>query len=180
MWDSKGSGTTGTRLAGAVIGALFLAVAVLLFSGLFLVIGGPFHFLALMTIGILSLVFGGASYFAQALSREPTLQRMAAWGFTAFGFAILFLTVGVVPFLYAPDLLSQTAQIALLIVLILLLIAVVAVAAWRSRGHAEDAHRAAARREWASHPAPSAFSYPAAQIPENREAPASPPGPGGS
>jgi len=45
------------RFAGAVLLVLFLALAGLIFFGLYLVIQSPYHFWALFTIGLFSLVF---------------------------------------------------------------------------------------------------------------------------
>jgi hypothetical protein len=181
MWQSSSSGGRGGSLSGYLIAALFAVVAALFFGGIYLLVPGPDHFGALVWIGSLSLVFGLVSYIAQATSRDPTAQRAAAWGFGAFGFAILFITVGVFPYLYPNDnLLSTVAQFFALIVLILLLIAAIAGGAWRFRGRAQDEARAEHRREWASKPAPSAFSYAAAQSPEEPSSPTTPPGTGGS
>ena len=145
---------------------MFLLVAALIFGGIFLLVSGPVHFAALLTIGFLSLVFAGLSYFAQALSRTPTAQRAAAWGFGAFGFSILFLTVGLFPSFYPNlGLLSLLVQFVLLIFLILLLIGAIGLAFWRSRGHAQDEQRQAARQEWSQSAPPSAFSYAAARDP---------------
>jgi hypothetical protein len=165
MWESRSSSGRASALAGILIAGLFLVVAALLFGGIFLLLPGKAHFAAFLTIGFLSLVFAVVSYFAQAFSREPMVQRAAAWGFSAFGFAILFLTVGLFPSLYGSDLLSTLGQFALLIVLVLLLIVAAAVGIWRAHGRVQDERRDAQRGEWNQSAPPSAFSYAAARDP---------------
>jgi len=174
MWDSKSSGSHAGTLSGPLIAVLFVVVAALIFAGIFLLVTGPHHFGALIAIGFLSLFFGVVSYFAESLSRGPTVQRAMSWGFGAFGFALLFLTIGAFPFLYpSPSLISTVGQIGLLIVLVLMLIVPVAFYGWRARGHDQDARREVARLEWSQSSPPSAFSYGAARDPA---APASTPG----
>ena len=161
---SRSAGRAVASVSGIIVALLFVVVAALIFGGIFLLIPGTAHFVALLTIGFLSLLFSVVSYFAQALSRTPTVQRSAAWGFGAFGFVILFLSVGVVPFYY-PGLLTTVTQFGLLIVLVLLLIVAIVMITWRARGHAQDERREASRQQWAHSSPPSAFAYAAARDP---------------
>lgn len=171
MWNSKSPGSGAGSMSGPLIAVLFVVVAALIFAGVFLLITGPEHFVALLVIGFLALLFGAVSYLAESISRGPTLQRALSWGFGGFGFAILFLTAGALPFLYS-GLISQVGQIGLLIVLVLMLIVPVAFFGWRARGQVQDERREGARHEWSQSTPPSAFSYAAARDPA---APVSPP-----
>jgi len=170
MWSSKSSGATAGAASGVLVAVLFVIVAALIFGGIFLVVQGPEHFLALLAIGFLSLLFAVVAYLAQALTRSGAGPRAVAWGFGAFGFGVLFLTVGLLPFLVS-GLITQLGQIELLILLVLLLVVPVVWFTWRARGNASDQQREVARHEWSQHPPPSAFSYAAARDPAASSAP---------
>jgi len=171
MWNSKSTGSGAGAMSGPLIAVLFVVVAALIFAGVFLLLPGPEHFTALLVIGFLALLFGAISYLAESISRGPAIQRALSWGFGAFGFAILFITVGALPLLYS-GLISTIGQIGLLVVLVLLLIVPVAFYGWRARGQVQDQRREEARHEWAQSAPPSAFSYAAARDPA---APTTPP-----
>ena len=173
MWDGRSSGSVAARLSGIVLVGIFLAISGLIFLGIFLIDDSRFHFVGLFSIGVLALIFSFGAYLAQALSRAPGAQRALAWGFGAFGFGLLFLTVLFFPFFYGREgVISVLVEIVLLVFLLLLLAGAVVGVTWAARSRGGDAHRDAARREWQAHPAPSAFSYAAAQPP--MEAAASP------
>ena len=78
---------------GAVLTALFLVIAGLVFAALFVTLPGNQHFYALLAIGIVALFFSLGSYLAEALSRNPTAERSLAWGFFGIGIAVLLLAV---------------------------------------------------------------------------------------
>jgi hypothetical protein len=179
MWNSKSSGSSAGSMSGPLIAVLFVIVAALIFAGVFLLLPGPEHFTALLVIGFLAVLFGAISYLAESISKGPSIQRAASWGFGAFGFAILFLTVGALPFFYS-GLISTLDQIALLIVIILMLIVPVAFFGWRARGQAQDSRREEARHEWAQSTPPSAFSYAAARDPAAPSPPSDSPPRGGA
>src|SRR5580658_1463213 len=101
MWNSKSSGGPAGAMSGPLIAILFVVVAALIFAGVFLLIPGPEHFVALLVIGFLSVLFGAISYLAESVSRGASIQRAVSWGFGGFGFAILFLTAGALPLLYS-------------------------------------------------------------------------------
>lgn len=160
-------------LSGMLIASLMLAVAVLIFVGIYLGMPQNQHFYALLWIGVLGLVFGFASYFAQAFLRDPAPARFATFGFVGMGFTVLFLTVLIAP----GNPFSLGSQLAALVVLILVLIAVVAFAMWRGRELGREARRSERRQEWVASPPPSALDYPAARA--SAAPPAAPPS-GGS
>jgi len=166
VWEPRSVTPRPGAVAGAVLVLLFLVVAGLIFFGVYITVTGPVHFLALLTIGFIALVFALVAYFAQALSRQPTVQRGLAFGLGAFGFAVLFLSGAALPWLYPHDnLISLGLQVVLLIFLVILLMGPVAAAAMAGRHRESDARRAESRAEWASHPAPSALSYASGQPP---------------
>jgi hypothetical protein len=164
MWNSKSSGSGAGSMSGPLIAVLFVVVAALIFLGVFLLITGPEHFVALLTIGFLALLFGAVSYLAESISKGPSMQRALSWGFGAFGFAVLFLTVGALPLFYS-GLISTVGQVGLLIVLVVMLIVPVAFFGWRARGQVQDSRREEARHQWTQSTPPSAFSYSAARDP---------------
>lgn len=153
--SQRGVGT----LSGVLIAGLMLAVAVLIFFGIYLSMPQNQHFYALLWIGVLGLVFGFATYFAQAFLRDPAPARFATFGFVGMGFTVLFLTVLIAP----GNPFTLGSQLAALVVLILLLIAVVAFAMWRARELGREARRSERRQEWTASPPASALDYPAAR-----------------
>jgi hypothetical protein len=167
MWGSSGGAPPrGGSVSAWVLAGLFALVAALIFFGIFLVLPGENHFWALIAIGIVSLFFGLFSYLARALSRQAGIQQGFAWGFAAFGLAVMFLSVLAFPVLYpgnAP--LTPVGQVVALILLVFVVILIVAGSWWRGRGEHADARRQEARAAWESRPPPSAFSYATAQSP---------------
>ena len=141
---------------------LFLAVAVILFVLVYLAFPANQHFSALIVIGILSLVFALVCYFAEALSRDPVSQRSLAWGFFGMGFTVLILTIGLGP---TYGVLSAVAQLYGLLFTIVALIIAIALIIWRLRAVKATENLEVARTSWRREPAPSAFSYAAANSP---------------
>lgn len=146
-------------MSGALFGGLLLAIAALLFIGIYYALPQADHFFALITIGFLSLVFALGGYLGQALTRDPTPTRLATYGFLGMGFAVLLLTIILAP----GNPLTVLLQIVGLVLVLLLLAGVAAFAWWRAGTLGREARRVERRQEWASAPAPSAFSYAAAQ-----------------
>ena len=179
MMGSSAPEATAGRVAGAVLVVLFLALAALVFVGIFLLVTTPHQFWALFAIGLVALVFAIGAYFAQAFAREPTLMRAVAYGFGAFGFGVLFLTTLLFPFLYS-GIISLSLEVDLLILLVLFAIVPVGFALMGARNRASEVRRAEARQQWRASTPPSAFSYAAAQPPAAPPAasdrPGSPPG----
>jgi hypothetical protein len=167
MWGSSGNAAprSGSVSAGVLAG-LFALVAALIFFGIYLVLPAQHHFWALIAIGIVSLFFGLFSYAARSLSRQASIQQGFAWGFAAFGLAVMFLSVLAFPMLYPNDSpLSQIGEVVALILLVLVLVVLVVGSRWRAGGEQSDARRDEARAAWQSRPPPSAFSYATAQNP---------------
>lgn len=147
-------GVTGSRSTGVgavLLAVVLLAVAALVFAGIYLVVGG---YGALLWIGSIALVLGLVTYLMQSLSRDAAIQRALGWGFGGMGFALLFLTVLVDPSI------ATNGRILGLIVLLLLLAGAIAGVAWRVRSVAQESARVAHRAEWDQRPAPNAFDYP--------------------
>ena len=151
-----------TRWSGVVLTAIFVVVAALLFYLIYLAFPQNQHFYGLIWIGILALIFAIASYLAESFSRDPTAQRSLAWGFFGMGFAVLFLTIGLAPSYGVP--LGTWQLIGLLLTAIALAVSI-ALVAWRLRAVQSTAARETVRQEWRERPAPSAFSYAAANGP---------------
>jgi MFS family permease len=150
------------KWSGAVLTALFVVIAILVFAALYVTLPGSQHFYALLAIGIVALLFALGSYLAESLSRQPTAQRSLAWGFFGMGFAVLFLTVGLGPYY---NVLSAVWQLWGLVILVVALFVTVALIAWRGRAVRATANQQVPREAWRNEPAPSAFSYAAAQSP---------------
>ena len=146
-------------MSGVLFGIVMLAVAALLFVGIYVALPQNDHFFGLVTIGILSLVFAVASYFGSALSREPGMARLATYGFLGMGFAVLLLTISLAP----GNPLTLVAQLIGLVFVLLALAAVIGFAWWRAGTQGREAQRVQRRQEWAASPPPSAFDYAAAQ-----------------
>jgi MFS family permease len=163
---------TGSKVAAWIVAAILLVVGILLFYGIYLVVTS--HFYALLTIGILAVVFALVAYLLESISRQPSVQRAAAWGFYGMGFAILLLTIGLNP----GTTLSAGWQITGLILVLVLLAASIAGVGWRFRSGASEQSRQAEHSNWQARPPPSAFSYTAGG-PTNAPVPAPPPS-GGS
>ena len=150
------------RWSGLVLTVIFLVLAVVLFTAIYLSLPGQQHYWALITIGILSLVFALGSYLLESLSREPMAQRSLAWGFFGMGFAVLFLTVGLAP---TYGLVSTVLALYTIVFLLVVLIVTVALIAWRGRAVRATENQQVARAAWRNEPAPSAFSYGTANSP---------------
>lgn len=161
------------RFAAPLILAILLIAAAVLFLGIYLIFPASGHAFALLLIGILGVVFAVIAYLLESVSREPSLQRATAWGFYAFGFAVVFLTVGLNPSGY----LNLTDQVIGLVVTLVLLAASIALIAWRYRSVAAVAPREAERATWRASTPASAFDYSTAHAPS---APATAPAPGSS
>jgi len=159
---------------GVFLTIAFVIGAALVFLLLYLAFPQSQHFWGLIWIGIVALIFALASYFAEAASREPTFQRSLAWGFFGMGFAVLFLTIGLAPS-YGISL-GSWQYLGLLLVVIALAVAVGGMV-WRSRAVSNTAARQVVREEWRERPAPSAFSYAAANSPSVPVTAAPPPPP---
>ncbi|MGA8543178.1 MAG: hypothetical protein WB947_06555 [Thermoplasmata archaeon] len=150
------------RWSGLVLTVLFLVIAALLFYILYYIFPGSQHFNGLLWIGIFALGLSLGSYLAESGSREPTYQRSLAWGFFGMGFAVLFLTIGLAPS-YGVSL--RVWQFVGLLLVVLTLAIAVGGMAWRQRALQMTASRNAPREQWRERPAPSAFSYAAANSP---------------
>jgi MFS family permease len=163
---------TGSKVAAWVVAAILLVVGILLFYGIYLVVSS--HFYALLTIGILAVVFALVAYLSESISRQPSVQRAAAWGFYGLGFAVLLLTIGLNP----GSTLSTGWQITGLIIVLVLLAASIAGVGWRFRAVASEQGRQIEHGNWQARTPPSAFSYTAGG-PTNPPVATTPP-PGGS
>jgi MFS family permease len=155
------------KWSGALLSALFLVAAVLLFALIYIGLPSNQHYGALLLIGVVALFFALASYLAESLSREPTGQRSLAWGFFGLGFAVLFLTIGLGPYY---GLLSTFYMLLGLLFTVVALIVTVALIAWRGRAVRRTQNREVSRQSWRNEPAPSAFQYAAANSPSVPEA----------
>jgi peptidoglycan/LPS O-acetylase OafA/YrhL len=151
-----------TTWSGALLTALFLALAVVVFLLLYLSFTNDQHYTALILIGIVSLIFALGSYLAESLSRSPSYQRSLAWGFFGMGFSVLFLTVGLGPYY---NITTTIEALEGLLVLLVVLIITVALIAWRVRAVRATENQQVPRAGWRSETAPSAFSYAAANSP---------------
>ncbi len=150
------------RWSGAVLTALFLVLAVLIFAALYFALPAQSHFYALIAIGIVSLLFALGSYLAEAASKQPTAQRSLAWGFFGMGFAVLLLTVGLST---TYGILGITAALVGLILIVVVLFVTVLLIAWRGRAVRATENQQVARAAWRAESAPSAFSYATANSP---------------
>lgn len=165
-----------TKWSGAVLTALFLVLAALVFLLCYYAFPANQHYTALLLIGIISLIFALGSYLAQSFSRSPGYQRSLAWGFFGMGFAVLFLTVGLGPYYISS--ITVVDQLAGLVVLLVVLIVSVALIAWRVRAVRATENQQVPRAAWRSEPTPSAFSYAAANspsVPKTSQLPTPPP-----
>src|SRR4029077_9319319 len=126
---------------GAILAGVFLVIAGLVFAAIYLLV--PSHAFALFGIGILALLLGVVCYLAQAVSRDPVVQRSLGWGFGAMGYAALFLTV----LSSSPSLGAALLGLALLL---MLLPGTLAFAFWRAPSPAATERRSARRNDWAS------------------------------
>ncbi|MCI4365774.1 MAG: hypothetical protein L3K10_06940 [Thermoplasmata archaeon] len=149
-------------ISAAVLTAIFLVVAGLLFYGIYLALPQNHEFGALLLIGSLSLVFAIGCYLLESVSRDPTAQRSLAWAFLAMGFATLFLAVGLGP-TYNVE--SAGGQLVGLILLAVFLGITVALISWRLRAVQASVHQEAARQSWRNETPVSAFSYSSANAP---------------
>ena len=165
-----------TKWSAPLLSALFLIFAVIVFLLLYYAFPQNYHYTALLLIGFVSLLFALGCYLAESFSRNPAAQRSLAWGFFGMGFAVLFLSVGLGP--YYVSSITTVDQLAGLAVLVAVLIVTVALIAWRVRAVRATENQQVPRAAWRSEPAPSAFSYSAANspsVPATSPAPQSPP-----
>jgi small-conductance mechanosensitive channel len=153
---------TGTRWSPIVLTALFLVIGAILFYLVYLAFPANQHFDGLLWIGILALIFAIVCYLAESISRDPTAQRSLAWAFFGLGFSVLYLTLGLAP-AYGVSL--GTWQLIGLLVTTIALAISIALVAWRVRNVQSTAVREKQREQWREQPAPSAFSYAAANSP---------------
>ncbi len=151
-----------TGWSGALLTALFLALAVVVFLLLYLSFTTDQHYTALLLIGIVSLLFALGCYLAESLSRTPSYQRSLAWGFFGMGFSVLFLTVGLGPYY---NITTTTEALDGLVVLLIVIIVTVALIAWRVRAVRATENQQIPRAGWRNETPPSAFSYAAANSP---------------
>ncbi|HXW67888.1 MAG TPA: hypothetical protein VEL82_08465 [Thermoplasmata archaeon] len=165
---------SGTRWSPWVLTALFLVIGAILFYLVYLAFPANQHFDGLLWIGILSLIFAVVCYLAESISRDPAAQRSLAWAFFGLGFAVLFLTLGLAPY-YGVSL--GTWQLVGLLFTTIALAVAIALIGWRIRAVRAEPQREAQREAWRERPAPSAFSYAAANSPS---VPATAPPPPGS
>ena len=157
-------------MAAPLIAAILLVAAAILFIGIYLIFPQNGHAFALLLIGILGVVLAAVAYLLESVSRQPTIQRGVAWGFYAFGFAVIFLTLGLNPSGY----LTLTGQVIGLVVTLIVLAGSIALIAWRYRTVAEVVPREAERAAWRNSTPASAFDYTTAHSPS---APATAPSP---
>ncbi len=151
-----------TKWNAVVLTAIFLIVGAILFYLVYLAFPSDQHFYGLVWIGILALIFAAVCYLAESFSRDPAAQRSLAWGFFGMGFAVLFLTIGLAP-TYGISL-GVWQYVGLLLTAIALGVAI-ALIGWRMRAVQTTARREVVREEWRERPAPSAFTYAAANSP---------------
>jgi peptidoglycan/LPS O-acetylase OafA/YrhL len=159
-------------ISAAVLTALFVIVAGLLFYAIYLAFPQNHEFTALLIIGSLALVFALGCYLAESISRDPMAQRSLAWAFLAMGFATLFLTVGLGPTYNVETTLGMLTGLIILIVLLMVTIALIA---WRIRRVDQTAHREVARQTWRTEAPVSALSYSTANAPSVPTTAPSPP-----
>ncbi len=153
---------TSTKWNAIVLTAIFLVVGAILFYLIYLAFPSDQHFYGLVWIGILALVLAAVCYLAESFSRDPAAQRSLAWGFFGMGFAVLFLTIGLAPS-YGISL-GVWQYVGLLLTAIALGVAI-ALVGWRMRAVRTTERREAVREQWRERPAPSAFTYAAANSP---------------
>jgi len=165
-----------TRWSGALLTALFVVLAAVVFLLIYYAFPANQHYLGLLVIGVVSLIFAIGCYLAESFSRDPSYQRSLAWGFFGMGFAVLFLTVGLGPYYVSG--ITVVEQLAGLVILIVVLIVSVALIAWRVRALRATENQQVPRAAWRSETAPSAFSYAAANspsVPKANQIPTNPP-----
>lgn len=166
-----------SRIAGPVVAAILAVAAVIVFVGVYFLLPQNGHYLGLVIIGILALVFAAVAYLSQSLSRAgATPQRTTAWGFYAFGFALLLVTFALPAPAYN---LALSWQVTGLVLTLVALAGSIAGIGWRSRSLASEAPREAARAEWRARAPVSAFDYATAHAPDapTTSPPPSPPSP---
>ncbi len=154
-----------TKWSGALLTALFLVLAAVLFLLFYEVFTADQHLTALLLIGVVSLLFALGCYLAESFSRDPSYQRSLAWGFFGMGFAVLFLTIGLGQYYLGSSVISTIDQLIAFVILLVVLIVTVALIGWRVRAVRATENQQVPRREWRNEPAPSAFSYGAANSP---------------
>jgi hypothetical protein len=164
----------GTKWSPVVLTALFLVAAALLFYLVYLAFPANQHFYGLIWIGILALILAICCYLAESVSRDPSAQRSLAWAFFGLGFAVLYLSLGLAPS-YGVSL-GGWQYIGLLLTTVALAVAI-GLVAWRVRALQATRVQESVREQWRERPAPSAFSYAAANSPAVPATAAPPPSP---
>jgi hypothetical protein len=164
-----------SKVNAGILTAIFLVVAAILFYLVYLALPASQHFWGLLWIGILALIFAVVCYLAESFSRDPVAQRSLAWGFFGMGFAVLFLTIGLAPS-YGISL--GTWQLICLLLTAIALGVSIALIGWRLRAVETTRAREAVREQWRERPAPSAFSYAAANSPSVPQTAPAPPASG--
>ena len=154
---------TVAKWSAPVLTVLFLVIAAVLFALVYVLLPASMHFYGLIWIGILALIISLVCYLAESLARDPSYQRSLAWAFFGLGFAVLYLTIGLAPS-YGVSIGTSWQLAGLLVTTVVLAIAVVGVM-WRARAVAAVKPREEQREAWRERPAPSAFSYAAANSP---------------
>src|SRR5271170_4041042 len=101
-----------------LLSALFVIVAALLFTLLYLALPQNHEFGALLLIGVIALFFALGCYLAESASRDPAAQRSLAWAFLAMGFATLFLSVGLGPTYNVESVQNMLIGLILLVILL--------------------------------------------------------------
>ena len=165
-----------TKWSGWLLTGLFLVVAALVFAAIYYTIPADHGFWALIAIGIVALVFAVGSYLAESFSRQPTAQRSLAWGFFGMGFAVLLLTIALGP---TYGVLGVVWMLWGLVIVVSVLIVAVALMAWRVRAVRATQNQQVSRTAWRQEPAPSAFTYGAANSPSVPVTAPPPPASGG-
>lgn len=155
---------TAARVSGPIVAALLIVAAALAFVGIYYALNPTDPLWARLAIGILAVALAAASYLAISLSKgEAPIQRYTAWGFFAFGFAVLLVTLALPSSAYT---LQPVWRYVGLTLVVIALAGAVAGIGWRSRGSVEPPAREAARAEWRSRPPVSAFDYATARSPD--------------
>jgi hypothetical protein len=150
-----------SRFGAVLLAAIFGVALVLLFVVIYLVT--PVEFNALLEMGVLALILGLVAYFAQALSRDPSIQRALGWGLGAMGFFLLFADVWLGPAPPNPWTVTTKVEVTLLLVALLAIAAVLGF--WRMRGLASTERRMEQRASWDHRPPVSAFDYATGKAP---------------
>jgi peptidoglycan/LPS O-acetylase OafA/YrhL len=168
------------RIAGAVFVAIMLVIAALVLFLIWFLEEPSSAFWALLAIGWVALVFALVAYLLESAVANPVVGRAASYGFSAMGFTVLAITIGIYPDAAVPTLWRIELALVLLVALGIAALGFY----WRSGSLAHDEAREVARAEWRAQPTVSAFDYAAAKAPSvppprSPGGPSSPP-PGGN